>query len=94
MLEYDRKELGQHLRSNRERANLTQGQVSDRLGYSSPQFISNIERGISVVPLDTLAKMLRLYKANPNKATDIILTSQQQLLLEKLRKEAKLKPKN
>ena len=80
MLEYNRKELGQHLKASRERANLTQAEVSRRLGYSSPQFISNIERGISVTPLPTLAKMLRLYKTNPDKASEIILESQRRLL--------------
>ena len=94
MLEYDREKLGQHLKASREWVNLTQSQVSDRLGYSSPQFISNIERGVSVVPLEALSKMLKLYRANPNQVTDIILTSQEQLLLEKLRRDAKLQLKS
>lgn len=84
MLEYDRKKLGDFLRDTREGSQLTQADVSQRLGYSSPQFISNIERGISVIPLKTLAKMVHLYKVNPEIVVKIILESQRKLLREKL----------
>lgn len=84
MLEYDRKKLGDFLRDTRETSHMTQADVSQRLGYSSPQFISNIERGISVIPLKTLAKMVTLYKVNPEVVVRIILESQRKLLREKL----------
>ncbi len=84
MLEYDRKKLGDFLRDTRETSRMTQADVSQRLGYSSPQFISNIERGISVIPLKTLAKMVNLYKVNPEIVVKIILESQRKLLREKL----------
>jgi transcriptional regulator with XRE-family HTH domain len=84
MLEYDRKKLGTYLKDVREDANLTQADVSHKLGYTSPQFISNIERGISVVPLKTLARMVNLYKVNPETVVKIILESQRKLLRDKL----------
>ena len=84
MLEYDRKKLGQFLKDTRENVEMTQANVSEKLGYSSPQFISNIERGISVVPLKTLARMVSLYKGNPETVIKIILESQRKLLREKL----------
>lgn len=84
MLEYDRKKLGHFLKDVREQADLTQADVSEKLGYTSPQFISNIERGISVVPLKTLARMVSLYKVNPESVAKIILESQRKLLREKL----------
>lgn len=84
MLEYDRKKLGTFLKDVRENADLTQADVSHKLGYTSPQFISNIERGISVVPLKTLARMVNLYKINPEAVVKIILESQRKLLREKL----------
>ncbi|NJL25860.1 MAG: helix-turn-helix domain-containing protein [Calothrix sp. SM1_5_4] len=84
MLEYDRKKLGQYLKEVRENSELTQADVSQKLGYTSPQFISNIERGISVVPLKTLARMVSLYKVNPETVVKIILESQRKLLREKL----------
>src|SRR4051812_29508767 len=84
MLEYDRKKLGSFLKDVREDARMTQADVSHRLGYTSPQFISNIERGISVAPLKTLARMVSLYKASPDTVVRIILDSQKKLLREKL----------
>lgn len=84
MLEYDRKKLGVFLKETRETKAMTQAAVSERLGYSSPQFISNIERGISVVPLKSLARMITLYKANPESVLKIIIESQKKLLREKL----------
>ena len=84
MLEYDRKKLGVFLKDVREDANLTQADVSHKLGYTSPQFISNIERGISVAPLKTLSRMVTLYKANSETVVKIILESQRKLLREKL----------
>ncbi len=84
MLEYDRKKLGDFLKDSRETAILTQAEVSLKLGYSSPQFISNIERGISVIPLKTLAKMVHLYRVNPESVVKIIMESQRKLLREKL----------
>lgn len=84
MLEYDRKKLGTYLKDVREQAELTQADVSQKLGYTSPQFISNIERGISVVPLKTLARMVGLYKISAESVVKIILESQRKLLREKL----------
>lgn len=85
MLQYDRKSVGQHLRTAREKADFTQNFVAKKLGYTSAQFISNIERGISVAPLPLLAKMVRLYKSDPFALEKIILKSQEQLLMAKLK---------
>jgi len=84
MLEYDRKKLGHYLKDIRETAAMTQADVSHKLGYTSPQFISNIERGISVVPLKTLARMISIYKVSPDSVSKIILDSQKKLLRDKL----------
>lgn len=77
MLVYDRKKLGQVLKTAREKTDFTQADVSKKLGYTSPQFISNIERGISVAPIPTLAKMVRIYKINPVLVSKVILDSQE-----------------
>jgi transcriptional regulator with XRE-family HTH domain len=50
------------LLAGRVKADKTQAQVSEKLGYSSPQFISNIERGITAIPFPLLLKLGRLYK--------------------------------
>jgi len=66
MLQYERIKVGAHLKDCRERANLTQAKVSKALGYSSTQFLSNIERGVSVAPICVLAKVMRIYKSDPS----------------------------
>lgn len=41
--------------------NLTQGEVAAKLGYSSPQFISNMERGLSKIPPALIPKLSVIY---------------------------------
>lgn len=51
------------LKKFRQGAGLTQKELSDRMGYSSSQFISNIEMGKAGIPSDdipALAKYLRI----------------------------------
>lgn len=53
------------LKDWRKSAKLTQGQVADKLGYETSQFISNWERGVSIPPsntIETLAKMYGVYE--------------------------------
>lgn len=46
------------------KAGLSQRDVSDTLGYSTPQFISNNERGISAPPLRDIPKLAKLYNTD------------------------------
>ena len=54
-------ELAKGLKQKRVAAGLSQRDVSDELGYSTPQFISNWERGISCPPVGSLKKLGRIY---------------------------------
>jgi transcriptional regulator with XRE-family HTH domain len=56
------KSLAQFLKQTREKADLSQRQVADVLGYQSAQFISNWERGVSSPPIKTLKKLGDLYR--------------------------------
>ncbi|MGE3975303.1 MAG: helix-turn-helix domain-containing protein [Bdellovibrionales bacterium] len=58
---YDRKKLGRYLKQSRQKAGLSQKIVSERLGLQTAQYISNIERGLCAVPIDTLKKLIQLY---------------------------------
>ena len=80
MVSYDRKEMGRLLRNKRVSSGLTQQQVSHRLGYSSSQFVSNIERGISVAPLKTLGELTRLYKFKDKVVVDLLLAGSKKYL--------------
>lgn len=65
--------LGPFLREKREQKGLTQAQVAEKLGYGSPQFISNIERGISRVPLKSLRYFIDVYDLRPDDVIDLLL---------------------
>lgn len=56
--------LAQFLKDARNKAALTQNSVAEALGYETPQFVSNWERGISYPPIDALKKIARLYKVS------------------------------
>jgi transcriptional regulator with XRE-family HTH domain len=59
-MDNNRKRFGSHLRELRLEAALTQEVVSENLGYSSAQFISNWERGVALPPVDVLPAFARL----------------------------------
>lgn len=66
-------QIGEYLKTKREKIGLTQGQVSNKLGYSSPQFISNIERGSSLPPLSILKEISKLLKLNDKTIMELLL---------------------
>jgi len=78
------KKLGEYLRRKREALSLTQSEVAQRLGYGSPQFISNIERGISNVPVKSLRIMIDLYQISANEVIQILLDDKRRALLRQL----------
>ncbi|MFN7455062.1 MAG: helix-turn-helix domain-containing protein [Pseudobdellovibrionaceae bacterium] len=76
--------LGLFLKNKREAQGLTQSDVAKQLGYGSPQFISNIERGISSVPLKSLKTLVEMYGVSPEEIIDILLEEKKSQLLKAL----------
>lgn len=56
------KELAETLIRLRKDVGLSQADVSNAIGYTTPQFISNWERGVSVPPVSAVRKLADLYK--------------------------------
>jgi transcriptional regulator with XRE-family HTH domain len=56
--------LGEFLQAKRLKVGLSQGDVAQKLGYSSPQFVSNFERGLCAPPLEKLKVLVSLYSVN------------------------------
>ncbi|HWU41931.1 MAG TPA: helix-turn-helix transcriptional regulator [Bdellovibrio sp.] len=54
--------LATFLKQKREQAGLSQKQVSEKLGYSTPQFVSNWERGLSAPPIKIVKKLAEMYR--------------------------------
>jgi transcriptional regulator with XRE-family HTH domain len=64
------KSLVTHFKEGRLKSGMSQSEVAKELGYTSAQFISNFERGISKLPLKALAKLIDLYELK----TDVVMS--------------------
>ena len=78
---------GNQWQSLREKAGLTQRDVSDTLGYSTPQFISNVERGRCRFPVQKLSKIKKLYKLSNEQVVELFI-SEEKLSLQRVFKKA------
>lgn len=59
--------FGRYLRTLRIKQGLIQEDISLLLGYATPQFVSNIERGISKIPMDSLPRFAKAYRIDLDK---------------------------
>jgi len=74
------REFGDYLKEKRIKANLSQAEVADELGYSSPQFVSNFERGLCTPPLSALKQMLQLYNISKREMVELLLRQERKHL--------------
>lgn len=65
-----REEFGLWLADCRVGVGLTQKDVAKKLGYSTPQHISNYERGLAVPSLRTIGLLVKMFKLTPVQWTD------------------------
>lgn len=70
-----KQELGPFLHKHRLAAGYTQMAVAAELGYTTPQFISNWERGVSSPPLNVLAKICEIYGVSEENLFDLVVQS-------------------
>lgn len=68
MKEFD---YGKEILNMRLKAGISQGAVARELGFTTPQFISNWERGISTVPPTRIKTLAKIYKVTPKKLIDL-----------------------
>lgn len=69
----DRKILANFLKSKRIEAGITQRDVAAKLGYTTPQFISNWERGLSSPPIPILRKISEMYGVSEDDLFQVVL---------------------
>ena len=74
------KNLGTFLKRKRQDAKLTQKDIAQEMGYTTPQFISNWERGLIAPPLPTIKKIITLYKCDADEVYDFIAHAQLRIL--------------
>ena len=68
-----KKNLSTFLKDKRVKAGFTQAEIAKQLGYTSPQFVSNWERGMSNPPIETLKQIGKLYSVSMDELYDVLL---------------------
>lgn len=58
--------MNHYLKEKRKQAGLSQRAFANLLGYSSPQFISNWERGLAAPPLSKAKEIIKHLKLSRN----------------------------
>lgn len=65
--------LAGFLKEKRVAVGLTQSEVAKKLGYSSPQFVSNWERGLANPPVFVLRDLTKMYKVTADTMFDLLV---------------------
>ena len=87
LVEIQKEELikfGAMLKASRASANLTQAKVAKALGYSTPQFISNWERGVAMPPFIQIRKLVAMYKLDRKMVLERLISMERKLLQSRL----------
>lgn len=77
-----RQQLGKFLREKREQANYSQTQVAQLLGYTSGQYVSNWERGLSLPPSKEIWVIAKVYQIPKKQMIETLTTAFQKSLEE------------
>ncbi|MCB0413568.1 MAG: helix-turn-helix transcriptional regulator [Bdellovibrionales bacterium] len=81
--------LSDILKQSRNKLNMSQGDLAKTLGYTSPQFISNWERGISSPPLKTICKLVNVLSLDPDEVIEVMLIEEEKTLRKALETRAR-----
>ena len=80
------KSVGRFFKTARDRAGLTQMMLAKELGYTSPQFVSNWERGLCSPPFWALAKIVKLTKVPASAVKEVYMASFEKMVDKALKK--------
>lgn len=69
-------DFGTWLRERRKLAGITQWEAAREFGYSTPQFISNYERGLCMPATTSLPKICQIYNITKEEMLDKLLEVQ------------------
>ena len=82
--------IGNLVRKYREKAGLTQLDLSTKLGYDSPQFVSLFERGLSKIPMETIGKLVIILGIPEKLILDALVEAYRDTLKEKMKSGKKI----
>lgn len=72
--------VGDFLKSMRQKSGFTQQDLAYKLSYSTAQFVSNWERGVSLPPLEILPRLSNLCKIPPRSLVEALFRYQEEAL--------------
>jgi len=75
-----KKIVGTFIQKRRERAEKTQWEVAHAMGYTTAQFVSNWERGVSLPPMDALPKLAQYLDIPAKDFQDTMLKYEEEML--------------
>jgi transcriptional regulator with XRE-family HTH domain len=65
--------LSEYLMDKRVKADLTQKDVAKKMKFTTPQFISNWERGLSSPPVSSIKKLAKIYSIPATELFEVVL---------------------
>lgn len=77
--------LSELIKDSRKKVGISQKELSEQLGYTSSQFISNWERGVSSPPMDKLLEICQILRISQSQIVDTIMYETEQTLLSHLK---------
>ncbi|QDK37960.1 helix-turn-helix transcriptional regulator [Bdellovibrio sp. NC01] len=82
--------LAKFLKEKRVASGMSQKEVADKLGYTTPQFISNWERGVSSPPINAIKQLGVMYKVKSEDLFEVVLAEEIRITTETLKRKFKL----
>jgi len=87
----NKKNLGSFISQKRHEAGVTQAHLARKLGYKTPQYVSNWERGSSVPPLRKMLLLSHSLKIPAKDLISAIVTATEEQLRSELFRKIKYK---
>lgn len=78
------------LKASRLKVGLSQAGVSEQMGYTTPQFVSNWERGVSQPPVSDLKVLAKIYRVSEEQLFSIV----EEVTIEQVRIDLRKRFKN
>ena len=73
------------LKEKRKEKGLSQQKVSEELQLKSPQFVSNVERGLCGIPIDQLKELIHIYELDEEEMIAMLMKAFKADLLKALK---------
>ena len=77
------------LKEARQKKALTQSEIAKHLGYNTPQFVSNWERGLSAPPIESLNQISEILELDVSQVRNYVFNFRANKIAEKVYQDQK-----